>query len=415
MDSDSIRSIIAIVVLVLFSAFFSATETAFSALNRIRIKSLAEGGSKKAQLVKKLSDDYDKLLSTILVGNNLVNIAATSISTLLFVKLFQKNGATISTVVITVLVLIFGEISPKSLAKESPEKFAMFAAPFLRVLVFLLTPVNFVFTQWKRLLKKLFKTGGDRGMTEEELLTMVDEAEQDGAIEEGDRQLINSVMEFNDSVASEILTPRVDISAVRTDSSQEDISAMFVDTGYSRLPVYEGSIDSIIGVIHLRDFFDLVINNKRQLSDIIQSPVFIAPNTKISDLLALLQRAKSHMAVVTDEYGGTMGIITMEDILEELVGEIWDEHDEIIEEFVCIEDGVYKIVCSADLDKLIEYFDLTGEFDSSTVSGWIMEQLGKIPEENDTFEYDGLAVTVLKTDHHRALECIIRTEKAVAI
>lgn len=407
MDSDSIYSIIAIICLVLLSAFFSASETAYSSLNTFRMRHLAKTGDRRAELVLKLAENYDKLLSSILVGNNIVNITAASVGTVFFVKHFQAGGATISTIVITVVVLIFGEISPKSMAKESPERFAMFSAQPLRFLIWLLTPVNFLFSLWKKLLSKLFKSTDDPSITEEELLTIVDEAEQEGAIDDADKQLINSVIEFNDLKAVDIFTPRVDVDAVSKDASLEFIKNVFLNTGYSRLPVYEETIDSIIGVIHLRDFFELSSKKNKALADILSPVVYITPGILISELLKLLQSSKNHMAVVTDEYGGTLGIVTMEDILEELVGEIWDEHDEIVEEFTLLEDGSYKIVCNTDVDKLFEMFDIESETESSTVSGWIMEQLGKIPEEGDSFNYDNLTVTVHKTDRNRALESII--------
>lgn len=413
MDNNNIFTLFTLSFLVVLSAYFSATETAFSSLNRIRIKSMAGDGSKRAELVLRLYDNYDRLLSTILVGNNIVNIAAASIATVFFIKYFADLGATISTIVITVVVLIFGEITPKSLAKESPEKFASFSAPFLRLLIVVLTPVNYLFAQWKKLLSVIFKTSLDnRAMTEQELLTMVEEAEQDGAINEDDKQLIHSVIEFSDLKAEDIFTPRVDIVGISKDTTTDAITELFLETGYSRLPVYDGSIDNIIGVVHLRDFFDFIIKKKKPLDDIISLAVFVTPSIRISDLLKLLQKKKSHMAVVTDEYGGTAGIVTMEDILEELVGEIWDESDEIIEEFVYLGDNKYRIVCTADLDKLFDHFNLTGKMDSLTVGGWIMDMIGKIPEEGDSFVYENLTVTVNKTEHRRVLECIISVNQS---
>ncbi|MCI8332083.1 MAG: HlyC/CorC family transporter [Clostridiales bacterium] len=407
MDNESILSIIIIILCVILSGYFSATETAFSSLNRIRLKNMAEGGNKRAALAYKLSDNYDKLLSTILVGNNIVNIAAASVSTLLFVRFLGNAGPTVSTVVITVTVLIFGEISPKSIAKESPEKFAMFSAPFLSVLVFILTPINFLFTQWKKLLSLIFKTGDDRSITEEELLTLVDEAEKEGAINEEDKEMINNVIDFNDREVNEIYTPRVDIVGIDETASIDEITDTFMESGFSRIPIFKENIDNIIGVIHIHDFFDTTLKHKTSIEEIITPVIYVTPKTKINDLLKSLQEAKTHLAVVSDEYGGTAGIVTMEDILEELVGEIWDEHDEVIESFEKIDEGVYKISCSAEIDKMFEFFDLTGEVDSATVSGWIMEELGKIPEEGDSFEYENLSITVTKTDNQRIIECVI--------
>ena len=407
MDNESILSIIIIILCVILSGYFSATETAFSSLNRIRIKNMADNGNKRAALTYKLSDNYDKLLSTILVGNNIVNIAAASVSTLLFVRFLGNAGPTVSTVVITITVLIFGEISPKSIAKESPEKFAMFSAPFLSVLIFVLTPINFLFTQWKKLLSLIFKTGDDRSITEEELLTLVDEAEKEGAINEEDKEMINNVIDFNDREVNEIYTPRVDIVGIHETASIDEITDTFMESGFSRIPIFKENIDNIIGVIHIHDFFDTTLKHKNSIAEIITPVIYVTPKTKINDLLKSLQEAKTHLAVVSDEYGGTAGIVTMEDILEELVGEIWDEHDEVIESFEKIDDGVYKISCSAEIDKMFEFFDVTGEVDSATVSGWIMEELGKIPEEGDSFEYENLSITVTKTDNQRIIECVI--------
>lgn len=404
--------IIIIALMVLMSAYFSATETAFSSLNRIRIKNMAEAGSRQAALVLKLYDNYDTVLSTILVGNNIVNIGSASLATILFVSCFPDMGATISTIVMTIVVLIFGEISPKSMAKESPEKFAMFSAPILQALMVVLTPVNYLFSQWKKLLSRIIKTSDDRSITEEELLTFVDEAEMEGAIDEDDKELINNVIEFNDSRAVDILTPRVNVSAVPHDAPMEKITAVFLEEGYSRVPVYEGSLDNIIGVIHLRDYFDMVINGDKKIDDIISHIIYVPLSTKISDLLKSLQLQKSHLAVVADEYGGTVGIVTMEDILEELVGEIWDEHDEIIQEFVKLDESTYRVACSANLNKLMDELQVSGEFHSTTISGWIMEQLRKIPEKDDCFTYKELTVTVTETDHRRALECMIKVERS---
>lgn len=411
MESDSIREIIIIGLLVLMSGYFSATETAFSSLNRIRVKNMAENGDKRAILVLNLSENYDKLLSTILVGNNIVNISMASIATVLFVKYWGNVGASLSTLVTTVIVLIFGEISPKSLAKEAPEKFAMFSAPILRLLLIILAPINYLFSLWKLLLLKLFKTSDSTGITEEELLTIVEEAEQDGAINAEDKELINNVIDFNDRRVVDILTPRVDIIAVPKEADQKEITKLFIQSGYSRLPVYEGAIDNIIGVIHLHDFFNLSTDNFISIDSIITHAVYITPSTKISNLLKLLQENKSHMAVVIDEYGGTAGIITMEDILEELVGEIWDEHDEIIDEVEKLNDSTYKVKCNAEIDSVLELINVTTKTDSSTVSGWIMEQLGRIPVVGDTFEYENHTITIDKADERHALECTITTQQ----
>ena len=404
MDSASITMIAALVFLVVMSAYFSATETAFSSLNRVRMKSKADGGNQRAALALELEEDYDRLLSTILIGNNIVNITATTVSTVLFTKLLPVYGPTVSTVVLTVIILIFGEISPKSLAKENAEDFAMFSAPILRVFIALLRPVNFLFTQWKRLLTKLLRKKAEDGITEEELITMVDQAEDEGGLDQHESQLIRAAIEFNDLEVEEILTPRVDVVAVEDTDSMDEIARTFAENGYSRLPVYHEDIDDIVGVIHEKDFHAARYHGREDVQGIISPVLYTTGNTKISHLLRILQREKAHMVIVVDEYGGTEGLVTLEDIVEELVGEIWDEHDEVIEEFKKQADGSYLISCSADLTDLFDLLSISDECDANTVSGWVMEQVGRVPEAGDHFVADGLDVTVTKVDHRRVLE-----------
>ena len=404
MDSASITMIAGLVFLVVMSAYFSATETAFSSLNRVRMKSKADGGNQRAALALELEEDYDRLLSTILIGNNIVNITATTVSTVLFTKLLPVYGPTVSTVVLTVIILIFGEISPKSLAKENAEDFAMFSAPILRVFIALLRPVNFLFTQWKRLLTKLLRKKAEDGITEEELITMVDQAEDEGGLDQHESQLIRAAIEFNDLEVEEILTPRVDVVAVEDTDSMDEIARTFAENGYSRLPVYHEDIDDIVGVIHEKDFHAARYHGREDVQGIISPVLYTTGNTKISHLLRILQREKAHMVIVVDEYGGTEGLVTLEDIVEELVGEIWDEHDEVIEEFKKQADGSYLISCSADLTGLFDLFSISDECDANTVSGWVMEQVGRVPEAGDHFVADGLDVTVTKVDHRRVLE-----------
>lgn len=404
MDSASITMIAALVFLVVMSVYFSATETAFSSLNRVRMKSKADGGNQRAALALELEEDYDRLLSTILIGNNIVNITATTVSTVLFTKLLPVYGPTVSTVVLTVIILIFGEISPKSLAKENAEDFAMFSAPILRVFIALLRPVNFLFTQWKRLLTKLLRKKAEDGITEEELITMVDQAEDEGGLDQHESQLIRAAIEFNDLEVEEILTPRVDVVAVEDTDSMDEIARTFAENGYSRLPVYHEDIDDIVGVIHEKDFHAARYHGREDVQGIISPVLYTTGNTKISHLLRILQREKAHMVIVVDEYGGTEGLVTLEDIVEELVGEIWDEHDEVIEEFKKQADGSYLISCSADLTDLFDLFSISDECDANTVSGWVMEQVGRVPEAGDHFVADGLDVTVTKVDHRRVLE-----------
>ena len=409
LDSASIGMIAAMVVLVICSAYFSATETAFTSLNRIRLKSKADAGDRRAARALTLVDKYDNLLSTILVGNNIVNLSASSLSTLFFtVGLNMRNGAVVATAVITVVVLIFGEVSPKSMAKECPEQFAMFSAPIIGALMVILTPINWFFALLKKGLSKIMRGKDREGITEEELVTMVDQAESEGGLDQHESKLIRAAIEFHDLEVEEILTPRVDIVAVEDTDTMEEVARAFAESGYSRLPVYHEDIDDIIGVIHEKDFHAARYRGITSVKEFLGPMLYTTGNTKISELLRILQREKAHMVIVVDEYGGTEGLVTLEDIVEELVGEIWDEHDEVIEEFKKQEDGSYLISCSADLTDLFDLFKIKGECDSNTISGWVMEQIGRVPEEGDRFVSDGLDVTVTKVDHRRVLE--IRVE-----
>ena len=403
-------SIIFMAVMVAFSAYFSATETAFSSLNKTRLKVLAEKGDKKAILALELSDKYDKMITSILIGNNIVNIAMTSVCTLLFVHLLADAGATVSTIVSTVVVLIFGEITPKSLAKEMPEKFAMFSAPFLRVLMILLTPFSFVFTALKNLMGKVIRNTEDRRMTQEELLMLVDEVQQEGGLDEDEHELLRSAIEFTDRDAEDILTHRVDLEAVCIRDNAREISKVFDDSRFSRLLVYDEDIDDIVGVIHQSDFYNDCVMRGKDLSEIMSEPVFVPKSLKISDLLKLLQKKKSHIAIVNDGYGGTLGIVTMEDILEELVGEIWDEHDEVVEEIRSEGDNVWTVSGNADLYRLLDKMDIDEDaVESASITGWVMEQLEKVPNVGDSFVMCGWKVTITATDERRVQE--IRVEQ----
>ena len=407
MNPDFISNIVAMVICVILSGYFSATETAFSSVNRTRLKAMAEKGDKKADLALRLAEDYDKLISTILIGNNVVNIALASIGTLFFVNLLGDRGATVSTAVITVVVLIFGEITPKSIAKDYPEKFAMFSAPLINMLIVLLTPLNFLFGLWKKLVGMIFKGEQDAGMSQEELLLLVDEVQQDGAIDESEGELLRNAIEFGDLEARDILTHRVDLEAVPIDATKEEVAALFTESRFSRLLVYEDSIDKIVGVIHQKDFYTGTGIVDAPLTEIMTEPLYIHQTEKVDDLLQLLRSNKSHMAIVIDEYGGTMGIVTMEDILEELVGEIWDEHDEIEEPIQKINDSTYILDGSVTLDDFCDQFGVKSDSDSVSLGGWVMDQMECIPDEGDSFQYENLTITVSKTDDHRVEEITV--------
>ena len=390
--------LIVIAVCVLLSMYFSATETAFNALSRVRIKNKAEDGNKKASLVLKLLEKYDEMLSTILIGNNIVNIACTSLATLLFVRLLKDEdlGATVSTVVVTLVLLIFGEISPKSIAKENAEKFAMFAAPFLNILIWVLLPFNWIFKLWQKLLGMIFKSSEESGITEQELLTIVDEAEQGGNIDADESELIRSAIEFNELEVRDIFTPRIDIEAIQKNMTNEEVAHVFSESGYSRLPVYEDSIDNIIGIVYLKDFYNITFRGKKSIEGIIKPVIYVPKSKKISDLRKELQEQQLHIAIVMDEFGCTVGLVTLEDILEELVGEIWDEHDEVVQEIKQTSENTWIVSGKANVEKVFEDLDMDCEYEAMTVSGWVMEVLEKIPAEGDSFERGGLQVRVLK-------------------
>ncbi len=398
--------LIAIIICVIFSAYFSATETALSTFNKIRVKNLAEKGNKKAALVIKLADNYDTLLTTILIGNNIVNILAASLSTLLFAdllagKISADMSATVSTVVLTLTILIFGEISPKTIARRHPEAFSIFTAPFINVIIYILIPLSFLFNQWQKLLSKIFKAKEDVGITEEELISIIEEAEEEGELDEEESTLIKSAIEFNDLEVGDIFTPRIDITAVSVDEKIEDIKQKFKDSGYSRLPVYEDDLDNIVGFLYYKDFFNFELREGDNIKEILKPIIYVPKTQKISDLLKYLQQKQLHLAVVMDEYGSTAGIVTLEDILEEIVGEIWDEHDEKVEEFKEIGDGEYIISGKANLDKILSNLEIDDVPEALTVNGWAMDELGKVPEVGDTFEALGLSVKVLEMDGRR--------------
>ena len=414
MDETAVIQIIAIIILIVLSNYFSGTETAFSSVSRARLKNLSNSGDKRAGRSLRIVDDFDRALSALLIGNNIVNITASSVATVLFIRLINESkGPTVSTIIMTVLLLIFGEVTPKTLAKEMPEKYAMFATPFLKAITVILTPVVAFFMLWKKLLSKIFKFKKDDTITGDELLNIVDEAESGGGLDEDESDLIRSAISFYECPVGDILTPRVDVIAVSKDDSVEKIASVFNDSGFSRLPVYSDDTDDIIGFIHIRDFNKYVLTKKQPISSIIKKTVYIAKQMQISELLKLMQQKKTHMAVVADEFGGTLGIVTMEDILEELVGEIWDENDEVIEDFSPQPDGTVKVLGGAQLDKMFEYFDMDEDEESESVSvgGWVLEQLGKMAEVGDTFEYKNLSVTVTDVEQRRVIEISVKVEE----
>ena len=379
---------------------------AYTSINKIRLLNMEQNGNKRAGKVLRYAERFDKILSTILVGNNIVNITASALGTLFFASVIVDNtslSTTVSTVALTVVVLIFGEITPKLFAKERPESCAIAFYPLLRFFSIILTPINFIFSGWKWLLRKIFKFEKTSTITEDELLTIVETAEEEGELEEHESQLIRSAIEFEDLDVRDVMIPRINVIAVEKQSDMEKIYRQFVEHGFSRMPVYNETIDSIIGVIHEKDFYTLLHDDKKDFMHIIQPAVCVGDSMKISTVLRMLQKAKVHMAIVVDEFGGTEGIVTLEDIIEELVGEIYDEHDEIEILFKKVDETTF--IVSGD-ENLAEMYDKLGlpfpeEVDATTVSGFVIEKMDKIPEAGETLEADRLNIEITKaTEKH---------------
>lgn len=419
MDPSQIGLLVAIIFMILMSGFFSASEMAFSTANKIRLRTLEADGNRSAKRVLKMLDNYDRLLSTILIGNNIVNIVATSLATILFTGLIKSQdlAVTVSTVVLTVAVLIFGEITPKTLAKNFAEGFAMKSWPFLQFFVIILFPIDIILLPWKKLIGRI-RNKKSTAITEDELITYVETAQNEGGIDEHESQLIRSAIEFEDLDIDDIMVPRVNVVAIEEGEQFDTIADLFIDNGFSRMPVYSKTIDNIIGIVHEKDFYKLyrlpAQKRPKSVKGIVQPVICVSSSMKISTVLRMLQKAKIHMAIVVDEFGGTEGIVTLEDILEELVGEIYDEHDEVEVLSRKVGDDTYIVSGAHNLEDLFEAFDMNvrEEFDSTTVGGWITEQLGKIPAAGETYAYENLEITVTKANNKRVLELKIKVNPA---
>lgn len=407
----------AIILLIIMSAFFSATETAFSSVNKIRLKHEASNGNKKAARALKIAENFDKTLTTILVGNNIVNILSTSLGTVICTELFGAKGVGIATAAMTVLILIFGEIMPKSLAKENAEKFALAFGGLLNVFIVVLTPVTFIFRGLKNLVSKIFKSGSDApSVTEDELKYIIDEIEEEGVLEEQESDLVRSALEFDDKNVSEVLIPRVRITAVEKNDSLEHIRELFFTEQYSRMPVYEKNIDNIIGFIHERDFFKLTVSDEHAegIESIIHEVIYITEFQTVSEVLARMQKEKIHMAIIKDQYGGTYGMVTMEDLIEELLGEIYDETDEEDHSFIKISDNEYDAAADFNLREFEEKLGLpegTIKSESYTLGGWALELFGRIPQAGDEVKDGVFTLKVLEAEENRIIRLKITVDK----
>ncbi len=395
--------IVLIIILIAMSAFFSASETAISSVNRIRLKSMAENGSKGAARALKILTKYDKALTTILIGNNIVNIATSSISTILCIQLVGETyGSLVSTVACTVIVLIFGEVMPKGLAKDHAEGVCIGVSAVITFLMLIFTPFSSFFILLKKGIAKLFHNKKSVSVTEEELMAIIDEIEDEGVLEEQESDLVRSALQFDEITADEIITPRVRIVAVEVNDSAEEVRAKFLKEQYSRMPVFEKNLDNIVGIINEKDFIKAYDQKGAELSvrELIQETIYVPSMQKISEVLRVMQKRKCHMSVVLDQHGGTLGIVTMEDLLEELVGEIWDESDEVKSPVTVRGEGEFDIYGEVSLNSLrrfLESRDIDLEIDSEahTVAGWVLELFGSIPKNGDVTETEELTLEVL--------------------
>jgi CBS domain containing-hemolysin-like protein len=410
-------NLIGFISLLILSGFFSGSETAFMSANRVRIRELVNEGDKKAERVDKLLEDQTKLLTTILIGNNLVNIAASAIATSIAIDIFGSKGVGIATGVVTLVILVFGEITPKSIGNNNPIKYAKLASVILLWLEKLLYPIILFFTI---LIKKLIgqdKMISSAFISEEEVRRFVNVSEEEGAIKESEKEMIQSVFEFDDIVVKEIMVPRIDMVCVSKESSIEEIVDLAVEKGHSRIPVFEESIDDIIGLIYVKDLLQLLQKGKENLTleDLIKPIYFIPESKQINKLLKEMQNRREHMAVILDEYGGTSGLITIEDLLEEIVGDIQDEFDLEDKQINLINNKEILVDARVDLDDLNEILPipLLDEESYETISGFVLHKLGYLPEEKEVIELDGITIEIEKIDEHRIQKLRIYTTEPI--
>ena len=424
MGSQNVVILFFLVILVALSAFFSSSETALSSASRIRLKNYANSGTKKARgarVALKVIEQFDKTISTILIGNNIVNITATSIATVLFTNLLGFAGVAVSTVVLTVVILIFGEVLPKSIAKDYAESYSVMVSVPMSFLNKLFTPISFLLAQLKKIFTRKNGEDGDAApsVTEEELKYIIEEIEDEGVLEEQESELVQSALEFDEITVEEILTPRVDIEAVEISGGVEAAFQFFQKHHYSRLPVYERTIDHIVGIIHERDFYRSYLKNPDfDLRNVMKQPAYVPPTVKISDLMAQLQKGKTHMAIVTDQYGGTVGLITLEDVLEELVGDIWDESDEVEYDIRKIGDNLYVVSADMNVHDFFEQLECTYEeeaVESNSVGGWFTDELGRIPVVGDVVETADFVASIDSMDEKRVKEIIVKMKEKPSV
>lgn len=411
MSTNAVYGIV-IAVLIILSGFFSCIETAFSCANTIRLKALADGGNKRAKNALWITDRFDNALTAILIGNNVVNLGCSSLATILCLNLFENYGAAIATGATTLLVLTFGEVIPKCIGREASDTIVLHTAFVLRVLTYILTPLIFFFAGIKNAFMKLAhikKTSPS--VTEDELKYIIESIEEEGILEEQESELVQSALEFDEKTAQEILTPRVDVTAIDIDDEPEKIHDLIIKERYSRIPVYENEIDNIIGILHTRDYLEKVIDGDGTvpIRQLLTPAHFIYKTLKLSDILTDFRENRLHIAIVTDEYGGMLGIVTMEDLLEEIVGDIWDEDEDIEHTYTKLRDGRYLVSGDMELNDLFELLEIAPDDDieSNSVGGFIVEQLGDIPMRGQKVRYKGLRFTVKRVRNRRIISALV--------
>lgn len=393
-------SYILIIILIACSAFFSGTEIAYTSVNRMRLRKMAEDGSRVAALAVKICDRFETALTALLVGNNFVNIAASSVSTVIALQLSggKEFGVAIATAIITVLILLFGEIVPKIICKKNSERITLAFAYPLAFFIILFSPITFVVTKLLALLSKIWGKSDD-SVTEEELATLIETAEEDGGIDEDKSDLLQSALEFSDISLDEIFTHRRDVLALNIDDTPAENLRLIHSSRYSRLPVFKDSIDNIIGILNINQFYKCVASDPSvTVKDVMLEPTFMHSTVKLPAALEKMRERQIQMVVVLDEYGGTLGIVTMEDILEQIVGDIWDESDEIVVELTENEDGTYKVLGEMNVYDMFDELDVDDrdfESDCNTVGGWCVEMLAQNPEVGMSFAYKNLHVEIL--------------------
>ncbi len=410
MSSNFVYGII-IAVLIMMSAFFSCVETAFSCANRIRLKSYADNGNKRAVTALWVNDNFDKVLTAILIGNNVVNLGCSSIATVLCMELFHNYGAAIATGATTLLVLTFGEVIPKCFGKEATDTIVLHTARILKIMTYILIPFVYFFIGIKSVVLKLAKVKKDQpSVTEDELKYIIDSIEEEGILEEEEKELVQSALDFDEKTALEILTPRVDVVLIDAEDSEKAIRDLIFKERYSRIPVYEDNIDNIIGILHTRDYLEALSKGETpDIKELVTEAHFIYKSRKLSDILADFKEKQLHIAIVTDEYGGILGIVTMEDLLEEIVGDIWDEDEEEERTYTKLKDGRYIISGDMDLSDLFEIFEMNDDDDieSISVGGFIVEHSGTIPPINHSITYKDLRFTVKRVKNNRILSAFV--------